>query len=332
MRKPSGQSLFLGAVAVGCALALGYLAATGHNDLENHAVAGNTRSRLEDIPFDGARSYQYLQQLCNIGVRHSGSPGMQEQQELLEQHFAAAGGRVSRQEFRVRHPNTGTPVEMANLIVEWHPDRPVRILVCTHYDTRPFPDKDRRNPRGTFIGANDGASGVALLMEMSRHMPDLKGPLGVDFVLFDGEELVYGDNDPYFLGSRWFAEQYASKPPAHRYRWGVLLDMIGDKDLKIFQEQNSAGWADTRPLVDSLWQTARRLGVTEFVAKTKYAVNDDHLGLHDIAKIPTCDVIDFDYPYWHTEGDIAERCSALSLAKVGWVVKTWLEAQTSGKK
>ena len=140
----------------------------------------------------------------------------------------------------------------------------------------------------------------------------MKGPVGVDFVLFDGEELVYDEDDTYFLGSRWFAEQYVLKPPPHKYRWGVLLDMVADADLKIFQERNSVEWADTKPLVVDIWQTAKKLGVTDFVAKPRHAVNDDHLALHDIAKIPTCDIIDFDYPYWHTEGDTPAKCSALS--------------------
>ncbi len=281
--------------------------------------------RLEDIPFDGARAYSYLQKICDIGPRPSGSAGMKRQQAYLTEHFRALGGLVTRQEFRARHPVSGEPVEMANLIVQWRPRSRERILLCAHYDTRPFPDQDKKNPNGVFIGANDGASGVALLMELAHDMPKLDVKYGVDFVLFDGEEFVYRSTDKYFLGSEHFAIEHAQRPPAHRYRWGVLLDMVGDADLRIYQERNSLARRPTRPLVYSLWRTARRLGVREFVARPKYEIRDDHLPLNDIAKIPTCAVIDFDFPHWHTEGDTPDKCSALSLAKVGWVVKEWLK-------
>jgi Zn-dependent M28 family amino/carboxypeptidase len=215
---------------------------------------------------------------------------------------------------------------MANLIVHWHPQRKERILLCTHYDTLPFPMLDPVNPRGRFVGANDGGSGVAVLMELAHEMPRLETNYGVDFVCFDGEEFIFRTTDRYFLGSEFFARTYAKDPPPYRYRYGVLLDMIGDADLQIYQERNSVSWRDTRPLVDQVWATARRLGVREFIARKGYAVRDDHLPLHNIGKIPCIDVIDFDYPPWHTQGDTIERCSALSLAKVGWVIREWLKA------
>lgn len=286
------------------------------------------RLTLANIPFDGARAYEHLKKICSLGPRISGSPAMQKQQDLVEAHFKQLGGRVHFQRFSTRHPLQGTPVQMANILVEWHPEKKQRIVMCAHYDTRPIPDRDR-NPSnrriGNFIGANDGASGVALLMELATKMPDLNGRYGVDFVLFDAEEFVFRDTDPYFLGSEWFARKYVSQPPKHRYRWGVLLDMLGDADLQVYQERHSMWWKDTRPLVVDLWNTAASLGVTEFIASRKHEVNDDHLKLRNIAKIPTCDVIDFDYPYWHTTQDTPDRCSALSLAKVGWVMHEWLK-------
>ena len=138
-------------------------------------------------------------------------------------------------------------------------------------------------------------------------------------MLFDGEELVYVEGrDPYFLGSTWFAQQYAAKPPEHKYRWGVLLDMVGDADLQIYQEQHSVTWRNTRPLVNEIWATAKRLGVNEFIPRVGYYVLDDHLPLRNIAKIPTCDIIDFDYPAWHTEGGYAAAVLRL-VAGEGWV-------------
>jgi hypothetical protein len=280
-------------------------------------------------PLDPQRAYGYLRQICDLGPRPSGSSAMARQQELVTAHFEQLGGQVSRQRFVVRHPLTESPVTMTNLIVEWHPERERRILLCAHYDTRPLPDRDPnpvRRTNGIFVGANDGGSGTAVLMELAHRMPELSDNIGVDFVLFDGEEFVYNDRrDSYFLGSTWFARQYVQNPPDHRYRWGVLLDMVGDADLNIYQERNSVRWPDTKPLVEQIWATARRLGVGEFIDRPKHVVRDDHLPLRNTAKIPTCDIIDFDYPYWHTEADTIHRCSGESLAKVGWVVYDWLK-------
>jgi glutaminyl-peptide cyclotransferase len=336
MSKISGQSLFLLAVVAASSLLVGYLVATSDGwavkavqpSAEKLPAQGDRRKVASNkIPFDGAQAYEYLKQICDLGPRFSGSTGMARQQKLLVEHFEKLGGKVQLQEFPVRHPQSGARVEMANLIVQWHPERKERILLCAHYDTRPYPDQDPRRPRGRFIGANDGASGVALLMEMGKHMAALNGPVGVDFVLFDGEELVYEDGDPYFHGSERFATTYAEKPPAHKYRWGVLLDMVADKDLQLLQEWHSVSWVDTRPLVGQIWGVARELGVREFVPQVGDRVLDDHIKLHDIAKIPTCDIIDFDYPAWHTEQDVPANCSAASLAKVGWVVHEWLKRQ-----
>jgi hypothetical protein len=296
------------------------------------ADAAAEQSRPKN-PLNGMRAYRYLEQICKLGPRPSGSPGMIQQQELIEQFFTEQGGKVTRQEFLARNPQGGPKVPMTNLIVQWHPERKERILLAAHYDTRPLPDRDP-NPvarrQGTFVGANDGASGVAVLMELAHLMPGLEGPYGVDFVLFDGEEMVWVDGrDPYFLGSEWFARQYDREPPEHRYRWGVLLDMVGDADLQIYYEQQSAAWRDTRPLVNEIWATAGRLGVDEFVPRVRHIVRDDHMALRNIAKIPTCNIIDFDYPAWHTEGDTPHRCSPSSLAKVGWVVYEWLKSVES---
>lgn len=298
-----------------------------HSTTPGEEIRARKELKLADIPFDGAAAYDNLQRICALGPRPSGSPGMQAQQKLLVDYFEKLGGKVTLDRFRYRDPATGKPIDMANLIVTWHPDRKDRILLCTHYDTRPFPDQDRKNPRGKFIGANDGGSGVAVLMELAKAMPTLNGPVGVDFALFDGEEYVFDDDDPYFIGSEWFARQYVENQPGYRYRAAVLLDMVGDADLQIFQELNSVRWPESRPIVDDIWGTAARLGVREFVPRPKHEINDDHLKLYQFAKIPACDIIDFDYPAWHTQRDLPSQCSALSLAKVGWVILEWLRGQ-----
>lgn len=295
----------------------------------------DSKLTLADIPFDGQRAYEHLQAICGFGPRISATQGMYKQQEYLRAHFEKLGGKVTLQEFEVRHPENGAKVTLANMIVQWHPEKKERILLACHYDTRPYPDRDL-NPRmrkGIFLGANDGASGAALFCEMAEHMRTLKCPYGVDFVLFDAEEFIFdSQRDPFFLGSEHFARKYVAEPPPYRYRCGVVVDMIGDKSLQIYREPNSLKTRQTQKLTADIWSTARSLRVIEFMPQTRFeAVNDDHVALNDMADIPSIDIIDFDYPrpggeqYWHTTKDVPENCSALSLAKVGWVLKEWLE-------
>ena len=275
---------------------------------------------------DANRAFAYLTKICEIGPRISGSEGMEKQQQLISEHFSKLKVQVRFQSFETPNPVTGAPVRMSNMIVSWDPAATRRVLLACHYDTRPYADRDP-NPRlasqGKFIGANDGASGVALFMELGHHLARIKPSYGVDFVFFDGEELVYGERDPYFLGSEYFAKDYRDKPPKYEYVCGVLVDMIGDKNLQLYEEINSLEYAPQ--VTESIWKTAKRLGVKEFVAKPKHDVRDDHWSLNKIAKIPTCDIIDFDYPHWHTTRDLPAACSGESLAKVGRVLLAWLE-------
>ncbi len=253
------------------------------------------------------------------------------QQRLITEHFQKLGAQVSVQEFRARSPLDDSVVPMCNIVICWRPERTERILLCTHYDTRPLPDRDKLKPGGIHLGANDGASGAAVLMELGRSMPTLDSKYGVDFIFFDGSQFAFKDGswrtkgDPRFLGAEFFATSYASQPPAYKYHEAVLLDMVGGENLQIHQEDNSMSWRDTRPLVDEIWRTAYRIGVREFIPTRKHDVLDDHLRVHDLGKIPTCAIIDFDDPHWRTEQDVPAHCSPLALAKVGWVMLEWLK-------
>ncbi len=279
----------------------------------------------EPMAPDADRAFGYLQQVCALGPRISGTDGMARQQALLSQHFTGLGALVSFQEWDTPHPLTGQPVRLKNMIVSWHPETKERVLLCCHYDTRPKPDEEQlpRYRESPFIGANDGGSGVALLMELGHFMQGLPVKTGVDFVFFDAEELIYQKPGKFFLGSEYFATQYRDAPPPYRYRCGVLLDMVGDKDLKIWQEVNSTRLAGF--VTHSVWASAKATGVKEFIAKRKHTVNDDHMALNQIAAIPTCDVIDFDYPHWHKRNDLPAACSGESLAKVATVMRHWLQ-------
>ena len=299
--------------------------------------------------FDGEASYEFLKTICDIGPRISSSKGMVKQQEILKKYFEDHKATVEMQRFKSTHPLARhTTTELQNMIVSWHPDRPKRLMLCCHYDTRPFPDQDKKNPRGVFIGANDGGSGVALLMEMGKHMEKMPGQYGIDFVFFDAEEFVYDMRvDPMFVGSTHFSREYAAgqfqrrtffKGAEAKIEYGILVDMVGDKHLEIGMEGNSLRQIGPNQLpgrlTQSIWGVAKDLKVKEFKNKQLHLIRDDHLPLNDIARIPTCDIIDFDYPkpdknviggkYWHTTRDTVENCSADSLGKVGKVLLEWI--------
>jgi Zn-dependent M28 family amino/carboxypeptidase len=254
---------------------------------------------------------------------------------MVADHFTKMGAQVREQPFRARHPLTGEWVDMANLIGSWHPERKERVVIGAHYDTRPHPDQETDPERLNlpFLGANDGGSGVAVLMEVAHHLNDLDTLVGVDLVLFDGEELVFGDNPrrgEYFLGSKYFARVYADqvqrdqvqrRRTSPRYVAGIVLDMVGGKDMSINQEPNSINLAPD--LVREVWAVARRIGARSFRPRQGREVLDDHLALND-GGIPAIDIIDFDYPYWHKADDLPANCSADSLAEVGRVVTAWI--------
>lgn len=295
-------------------------------------------------PLDAARAMGYLQAICDLGPRISGSRGMKLQQKMLKDHFEPLSDEVEFQRFQVPHPQKrGQKVRMANVVVRWRPAAPRRVLLCAHYDTRPLPDQDRdpqARRNGVFLGANDGGSGVALLMELANVMQErfeaeaTDPDFGVDFVLFDGEEMVYSDRDPYFWGSQWFGTQYAKRrplpategrePQEWAYDAAVLLDMVADADLQIYWEGHSFSSRQSRPIAREVWDVADDLGIDEFIPKVKHTVLDDHLALRKYGGIRAIDVIDFDYPYWHTTGDTPDKCSGESMAKVGWVMWEWL--------
>ena len=278
------------------------------------------------LAFDSQRAMGYLQTVCKIGPRISGTDGMKKQQELIKKHFEDLGARVTFQRFTARQLSEGKDVEMANLIVSWYPDKPRRVILCSHYDTRPIADQEpnRGRWRDAFVSANDGGSGVALLMEMGNHMKDLNTNVGVDFVFFDGEEYVFDPKDKYFFGSEKFARDYRKSKDRTQYVGAVLLDMIGGKGAKFPMEQNSAWKAGD--LVRALWKTADDLHCTAFRSNafSDFAVQDDHIPLNQ-AGIPAVDIIDFSYPHWHRLTDVPENCSGDSLEQVARVLGVWIQ-------
>lgn len=289
-------------------------------------------------PIDGQRAYGYLKQICALGPRISGTDANTAQRKMVSDHFKKCGATVTEQTFDGRDPQSGEPFRMVNLKGSWFPDRADRVVIAAHYDTRPTPDRetDPALMDSPFLGANDGASGVALLMEIAHHLKDMNTPWGVDLVIFDGEERVYGRNaniDDYFLGSKAFSRAYQAEQrrarPRYRYARGIILDMVGDADLNIEQEGYSRKLYPR--FVAEIWDIAKKLGATGFADRVGTEVNDDHLPMIN-AGIPTIDLIDFDYPHWHRATDLPENCSARSLEQVGRVVTAWLNQPKPAKR
>jgi len=294
-------------------------------------MMADTPPKPVPAPIDGDRAYADLKAIVALGPRPAGSAANLRQQQLVAERFQKLGGAVRLQKFSSTDPLTGDPVQLANVVGSWFPDRPERVVIAAHYDTRPHADMETEMALkdDPFLGANDCASGVALLMEIARHLPTMSTPWGVDLVIFDAEELVYGrnaDRNGYFLGSKEFSRLYASGRASGRvkskYVAGILLDMIGGKDLNLDWEPYSRKLQPK--LVREVWAVAKQLGATSFKDQEgKRAVTDDHLPMNE-AKIPTIDIIDFDYAHWHRSTDVPANCDPKSLEEVGRVVTGWL--------
>lgn len=276
------------------------------------------------VPFDGKRAMEYLEAICAIGPRMSGTRGMKRQQEVLDKHFRDLGLKVELQSFTVKQVSQREPVNMANMIVSIHPERKRRVILCAHYDTRPIADQepDPRKWREPFLSANDGGSGVAFLMEMAHHLPSIKTPVGIDLVLFDGEEYIFERNqDEYFFGSKHFAQEWRKRKDRPDYVAAVLFDMIGGKDPKFPVEGHS--WLKARELCLDIWNIAKELRCGAFQEKLGERVLDDHISLQNVG-INAIDIIDFDYPHWHKLSDTPANCSPEGMIQCGRVISVWL--------
>lgn len=289
------------------------------------------------IPFDGKRAIHYLTELCEIGPRVSGTAGMAKQQKRLIEHFEKHGAKVVRQEFSAQQRSRKEPVTMTNLIASWHPERTRRILLCAHYDTRPAADQEpnRRDWNKPFVSANDGTSGVAFLMELAHFVPDIPTGVGIDFVLFDGEEYIFDpgvpgirEGDKYFFGSEHFAREYSRNrgQSEMRYEAGVLFDLFAHPKARLAVEGHSLAFAPG--LVTQIWKTAEAVGAKSFQYERGflrgYDVLDDHVPLNR-AGIPTVDIIDFDYEHWHRLTDTPDKCSPKQMSEVARVIAAWLQ-------
>ncbi|MDZ7269371.1 MAG: M28 family peptidase [candidate division KSB1 bacterium] len=267
--------------------------------------------------FDGSRAYALLRQQCAFGPRVPGSAAHEQTAAFLIAELQKYADHVVTQSFEHTPPRLRQTVKLTNIIAGFRLQAGRRVLLCAHWDSRPWADEEPDSSRHQepVLGANDGASGVAVLLEVARVLKGNPPPVGVDIVLFDGEDFgTPGDSRSYAIGAQHFAR---TKLAGYHPLFGILLDMVGDRELEIFQEGNSVRHA--RAVVDRVWNLASRLGVREFVPRLRHEVFDDHVPLLE-AGVPVINIIDFDYPHWHTLADTPDKCSAASLEKVGRVV------------
>jgi glutaminyl-peptide cyclotransferase len=266
--------------------------------------------------FDGERSYQYLLAQTDFGPRNPGSPGHAKCLDYLKQELEKYADAVNLQPFTQQGYLKET-LRLTNIIASFNLQATTRVLLIAHWDTRPRADQDpdvkKRNQ--PILGANDAASGVAVLLEIARHLKTQPPGVGVDFVIVDGEDYgKEGDNTYYLLGSKYFVNH---RPQGFAPAFGILLDMIGYTDLAIKREGSSVQYAPD--IVELVWSTARTLGLRQFTAQMQSPIIDDHIPFNE-ARIKTIDLIDFDYPYWHTTQDTPDKCSSESLEAVGKVL------------
>ncbi len=264
-------------------------------------------------PFDADRAYTYLREQCAFGPRVPGTRAHAACRDYLRAHLRERVGEAVLQPFALQTPERSIP--MWNVLAGHDARNPHQVLLCAHWDTRPTADEedDPANRSRPIIGANDGASGVAVLLEIANALRESPPTVGVRFVLFDGED--YGPGaDRMYLG----AKHYAANLPEPNPEWGVLLDMVGDRDLQIWRERNSEDQASA--VNDRLFDAARDAGHGDvFRDDERWTITDDHLPLLE-AGVAVVDLIDFDYPHWHTLEDTPDKCSPESLGAVGETV------------
>ena len=256
---------------------------------------------------DGSRAYADVLTQVAFGERIPGSEGHAKVQEWMRAELESAGWQVEIQKSEaLGHPVENIVARRGNVLPE--------IILGAHYDSRIFADNDSdpANHTQPVPGANDGASGVAVLVELARVLSNDTVPIWL--VFFDAEDNGRIEGWDWILGSREFVKNNPVQPEAV-----LIVDMIGDADLNIYKERNS-----NKELTDELWDAAKSLGHEDvFIPEYKFSMLDDHTPFLD-AGIAAVDIIDFDYPHWHTTQDTPDKVSAASLQAVGETLQKWV--------
>ena len=256
--------------------------------------------------FDSGRAFEHVRQFVAIGPRPAGSPGIEQARRYIGDQIRSSGLSVTEQPFDAETPLGA--VKMINLSVVLPGASPDRLLITGHYDTKLF-------RRFRFVGANDGGSSAAMLLEVARVLKGRRNPFTIELVFFDGEEAALEwEGTDHTYGSRHYVEAARAAGTLKAIRAMVLLDMVADRSLNIRRESGSTPW-----LTEIIWSTAERLGYGSSFPDNPRLVQDDHVPFLE-AGVPAVDIIDLDYAAWHTPNDTLENVSARSLQTVGDVL------------
>jgi glutaminyl-peptide cyclotransferase len=258
------------------------------------------------VHFDGQHAYEDVLTQVAFGPRIPDSQAHAETVDYIQRELTKAGWKTELQK------TTWKGFAILNIIAS-RTNQPPQIILGAHYDSRLLADQDPGPGRNAPVpGANDGASGVAVLLEMARTLPS--DSISTWLVFFDAEDNGDLFGRDWVMGSRAFVAELTSRPRA-----AIIVDMIGDADLNIYIERNS-----TTTLVAEIWGQASKLGYERyFIQAAKYSMLDDHTPFLE-ARIPAVDIIDFDYPFWHTAADTPDKVSPKSLLVVGETLLSWM--------
>lgn len=279
--------------------------------------------------FSGESAYNFIQAQVDFGPRNPNSQGHAQTRDYLIEVLREYAGRqfVFAQHFTADGYD-GKTLQLTNIIAAFNPEATDRILLAAHWDTRPRAEEDYNPARrdDPILGADDGGSGVGILLELARLMSQYKPPIGVDILLFDGEDYGHtSDLSKYFLGARY----WSANPPVPGYspRFGILLDIVGSYGATFPKEGYSRRFAPQ--LVDNVWRVAAELGYEDFFLDLPGGmVADDHYIVNTVAGIPMINIIHFtsdgrsvEFPsHWHTHMDNMDVIDAETLQAVGDVI------------
>ncbi len=253
-------------------------------------------------PVSQDSAYFFVEAQVKFGPRIPNSSAHKKTGDYLSATLKKYGAKVTEQAFESMSYD-GKKLFLRNIIGSYFPEKQKRILLAAHWDTRPFADKDKEKPTAEFDGANDGASGVGVLLEVARLLGKSTSPnVGVDIIFFDGEDygekngesapsLPHGQETWWLLGSQYWSVH--KHQPNYSAYYGILLDMVGAKGSKFFREGVSVEYAPS--VVDKVWNTAAQLGRSNiFVNQNAAAITDDHVPVNDKANIPMIDIVHYD--------------------------------------
>lgn len=306
---------------------------------QNQASAGQDTDTIAvtQVQFNADSAYASVVAQCDFGPRVPGSAAHDRCGDYIVARFKALGLTVSEQRADQKAWD-GKVLHTRNIIAAYRPELADRIIICTHWESRPWADADPDSSlhRQPVMAANDGASGVAVMLEVARKLEELKPELGIDFICFDSEDYgipYWAETDDVADGSDWClgSQYWAAHPhvPSYKARFGILLDMVGGRDARFCFEGISMRYASE--VMVHVWDAAGRAGASQlFLAEQGGYAQDDHVPMNEVAGIPTIDIIPYvegEHTFgatWHTTQDTPENISRETLKGVGQTLLQFL--------